>query len=767
MLTIIPPALQSRSCALLLVTMIAGVMLCHGQAQLCAWWIVATSAIIALCLAYSQIDRLSLLGCLLLAGCAGFGWAQWHAQRHLEQRLPAALIAQSVTLRGDIVSIPQSSTFGTRFLLRPEQSIGSWQPEQIQVNVYGKNPPFKAGERWQFQARLKPVHGQINPSSFDLERWFLQQNIAAIANAKQPVKLAGTHWDTVLLLYRSTLLAQIDRQLGNHPYKGIIKALSIGEQSQISPDQWWRFSQTGVIHLVSISGLHITMLAALAGLITLNIWRRIAWLASRFSAPRAALISGVLSASAYCAISGFSIPTQRTFIMLLIFSLALWHRRQIPISVVWLGAMTAVVLIDPFAILSIGFWLSFLCVGTLFWACAQRIGPLLQWQQWLQSQWAATWVSLPLLLVIFGQFPLISPLANAWAIPVVSLLVTPLALIGLFDPSGHTLSWAASLMSWCDLGLQFLLKWPIGGWQHAPPPNAMLPAALLGVLLLLLPAGFAARYLGLALLMPLLAYAPEPLRAGQFRAVALDVGQGLAVLIQTRQHALLFDTGQASNADRVIMPALRHFNVLRLDSLLLSHNDLDHMGGAALLLQRWPVDALIHSLPEHHPLLTPASKRCQAGMRWQWDGVHFELLWPHPDYAIQTDNARSCVLRVNNGRFSILLTADIGKAEEIELLSHGLGHHSVVFAPHHGSKNSSSMPFIHATSPQYAVFSAGFMNRFGHPKAEVLTRYQAQQATSLQTAELGAIHFELTDQLTIHSERLLHPHYWYTSGLPP
>ncbi|WP_348945474.1 DNA internalization-related competence protein ComEC/Rec2 [Chitinibacter sp. FCG-7] len=749
-------------------------MLCQLQHQLVSYWPIVTIALFALPLARLRNPFISRPALALLAACVGFSWAQWQAQQGLSQRVPTTLIGQTVLLRGEIASIPQRTQFGIRFLLHPEAGIGDmhWQPQYIQVSVYGKAPIFKAGQRWQFQARLKPVRGQINPGSFDLERWFLQQNIAATAtSAKNFEALEGSSWRTGILRLRSILLDKIDRDLGDHAYIGVIKALSIGEQSQIGSEQWWRFSQTGVVHLISISGLHVTMLAALAGFLTQLIWRQIPFLLDYTSAYRAGIIAGVLLATLYFIISGCSIPTQRTIAMLAIFAIALWYQRQIPVAVVWLTALSAVVLLDPLAVLSIGFWLSFLTVGILFWACANRISPNPRWQDWLRSQWAATLGSLPLLLVIFGYFPLISPLANAIAIPLVSLLITPLTLIGLFDPSGFILQCAAQLMAYCDLVLQYLLTLPLASWQHPPPPLLMLPTALVGILILLLPAGFPTRLTGLALLIPLLTYQPEKPRHGHFRAVVLDVGQGLAVLVQTQNHALLFDTGYIGNAERVLLPAFRSFNIMQLDTLLLSHNDNDHIGGASLLLQRWPVRHLLHSLPDTHDVFkvgkTTSSRRCQAGLHWQWDGIQFDILWPAHGYTSRNDNGQSCVLRISNAHFAMLIPADIGKTEELELLSHELLTSDILLMPHHGSKSSSSIPFIQASRASYVVASAGFMNRFSHPHPTVIKRYQAENATLLNTAELGAVHFAVTNTITVKAERSIPPHYWYTSASQP
>jgi competence protein ComEC len=759
---------------------VIGVALLQSQAQLLPWWALILGASLSAITLKLKPSVCRISAQIALFSLIGMAWAQWHAQTRLAQRLPVELYGQIADLEGQIVSIAQPTQFGQRFILQPTQAISAlqWWPDQIQITVNDKTKRFQVGDRWRFQAKLRPVRGQVNPSSFDLESWFLQHNIAALATARQFQLLTSQaqtqlDWRVQLEVWRSHLLAKIERQLGEHPYAGIIKALAIGEQSQISSEQWWRFSQTGVTHLVSISGLHITMLASLVAGLTHLIWQGCPRLINLISAPKAAILAGVCAASAYFAISGMAIPSQRTIIMLSIFSIALWHHRKVPISLVWLLAISAVVVVDPFAVLSIGFWLSFLCVGFLLWVCANRVQAISWWRAWLLSQWGISLGLLPLLFAIFGQFPLVSPIANAFAIPLISLLITPLALLGVIEPTGQLLWLAAELMAWCDYALAWCLQLPLATWQHPPPPLWMLPTALIGVLLVLLPVGFAARYLGWLLLCPTLLFRPEPLQTGQFRAVVLDVGQGLAVLVQTQNYALLFDTGTIGNAERVILPSLRHFDLAKLDSLVLSHNDNDHMGGAQILLQRWPIEHVRHSLPSEHSIFQDvsaprSSQNCLAGQYWHKDAVKFQILWPPPDYHPDNDNAKSCVLRISTPQHSLLITADISKREEAMLLARGqLAPSEVLIAPHHGSKSASSQDMINAVSPKYAVFSAGFMNRFGHPRSEVLERYRSAGAQTLITSHSGALHFDFKSPLQINSQRQMAPRYWYTTPHQP
>lgn len=761
---------------------VLGVIALQQQASLPPWWWAAVSACTALLMLRARHWLIQCIAIALLAASVGFAWAHWRAEIRMAQRIPSHLLGETLWVTGYISDLPQASRFGPRFVLTPENPIaGGWQPQRIQVNANDKHGPFLAGERWRLALKLKPIHGSVNPAGFDLESWFLQQNIAAVGSVKSAERineLADAAW---LLRIRAALRERIVHALPDAPYQGVMVALTIGDQGAIPKDQWQRFAQTGITHLISISGLHITLLAALSASVVLFIWRRIPRWAQRFAAQRAALIAGVITALMYSLLAGMAVPTQRTVLMLLVAALCLWRAKPMAISAMWSAALMAVVVFDPFAVLSVGFWLSFLVVGYLIWVGANRIGDVKQWQVWVGTQWAATLASLPILLVVFGQFPLVSPVANAVAIPVVSILVTPLALLGLLDPTGTLLHWAERLFAWVDVVLQWCLSWPMIDLQINTPTMGMLPIAMIGIALLLLPRGIPARWLGWVMLLPLF-FTPKPtLPVNEFTAHVLDVGQGLSVLVQTQNHALLFDTGQAANGERVLLPVLRQAGIHHLDKLILSHNDVDHIGAAPVLLgldggRAISIAEIVHSLPRQTPLLQPLSatpiaqqisqQACQAGQSWQWDGVQFSMLWLRPDYAARDDNAKGCVLRINNAHHSLLIPADIGRLEEGELVAAGLPPTDIVIAPHHGSKSSSSEPFIQALQPKYTVFSAGFLNHFRHPHPDVAARYAAAGSELLRTDQMGAIGFTVGQQIQVQQQRAVAPRYWYTATTP-
>lgn len=748
----------------LVLAYIAAACVVQRQADLLPLWPFCLAGMSLLLLAWFHV-RWRIAWLVLAVFCLGFAYADGRAQLRLADWLPATQEGQVVEVEGYVSDLPQATRFGSRFLFAPERLVttDARLPSRVQVSWYGDKNRVQAGERWRLVLKPKRPHGQVNPGGFDLESWFLQQDIGATATVQYGQKLPGSSSFASLARLRSNLRERIRSALPNAPYSGVIVALTVGDQSSIPPEQWQRFSATGITHLISISGLHITMLAGVSALLVSMVWRRVPRLVGCFGAPRAALLAGLVTALAYCALAGMAVPTQRTLLMLGVSAFCLWRARPVATSAIWVTALFIVVLIDPFAVLSVGFWLSFLTVGALLWMGTNRLGAGPKWQGWLLAQWAATLGSAPILLVVFGQLPLVSPLANAFAIPVVSLVVTPLALAGLLDPTGYLLWLAERLFAATDWLLILCASVPSGLLQFTPPPVWTLLPAALGVILLLAPRGVPGRWLGVVFLLPMFLLRPEPLPFGGYRATVLDVGQGLAVLVETRHSSLLFDTGQVPNGERVALPALRAAGRMQLETLILSHNDNDHVGGAAGLLARWPVVEALHSLPDGMTLLasTKSQRRCVAGEHWQRDGVSFRILWPEANYSGKDDNARSCVLLVDNGSHRLLIPADLGGREEAQLAASGLPQTDIIIAGHHGGKGSSSAALIEAIQPQYAVFSVGYRNQFGHPRADTLERYRAAGTINLRTDQSGAVIFDVGERIDVSVWRETHKRYWY------
>ena len=531
-----------------------------------------------------------------------------------------------------------------------------------------------AGGHWRLTLRLKQAHGSSNPHGFDFEVWALENNVGAVGyvnNKANNVRLAALAdgFNYRIDTWRETVRDKFNATLGNKPYVGVLCALAIGDQSSIPQSQWQVFTRTGVNHLMSISGLHITMLASLSFALTYWLWRRSVRLTLLLPARKAAALVALLVALAYALLSGFAVPAQRTVYMVGAVSAALWLNRNFSLAQILSIALLGVLIPDPWAVLSPGFWLSFGAVAIILYVTANRIGRSHWLVEYGKVQWAMTIGLIPMLLGLFQQVSLVSPIANAFAIPLVSLVVVPLTLLGAVLPLDAPLWLAHSVMGWTMVLLEWLNKLPQAVWtQHAPPPWS-IAAGILGVLWVLLPRGFPARWLGFLLLLPMFTNTPEPPAQDSVRLIIFDVGQGLAVAAQTQHHALLYDTGPdfsdgADSGNRILVPSLRAMGISKLDGLILTHDDTDHTGGAASVMQAMPIAWLSSSLPDGHPLLQQATlstisspaggrgelRRCLDGQSWQWDGVNFEIL--HPDagsYAITRirDNNRGCVLRIS------------------------------------------------------------------------------------------------------------------------
>ncbi len=732
---------------------------------------------------------------LIVAFACGLGFyhAAWQAQQRLAITLPDEWQGRNIEVIGVVAELPRNHEHGQRFSFDVEQTLTAQAnvPKHIYISTYFENQTIPlalhAGERWQLTLRLKQPHGSSNPHGFDFELWALENNVRAVGyvhNAKE--LLAGhpkgnnqrldTRADGLLYrieTWRETVRDKFNATLGNAPYAGVLSALAIGDQSSIPQSQWQVFTRTGVNHLMSISGLHITMLASLGFALTYWLWRRSTRLTLFLPARKAAALVALLVALGYALLSGFGVPAQRTVYMVGAVAVALWLNRNFSLGQILSIALLGVLIPDPWAVMSPGFWLSFGAVALILYVTAYRLKPSHWLVEYGKVQWAMTIGLIPLLLGLFQQVSLVSPIANAFAIPLVSLVVVPLALLGAMLPWDTPLWLAHSVMGWTMGLLEWLNKLPQAVWtQHAPPAWSIV-TGMLGVLWILLPRGFPARWLGFLLLLPMFLNMPEPPAQDSVHLTIFDVGQGLAVAAQTQHHALLYDTGPdfsdgADSGNRILIPSLRAMGIAKLDGLILTHDDTDHTGGAASVIQAIPIDWVSSSLPDGHPLLQlVADKRhCTDGQSWQWDGVAFEIL--HPDAASYAEkniskNNRGCVLRISIGDRHILLTADIEKESEQQLLKEHPDKLSatLLVVPHHGSKTSSTDAFIAAVRPDYAVFTAGYLNRFGHPKQEVVQRYAHSGAELLRSDEDGAILVEMNAKgLQVERYRKTHRHYW-------
>lgn len=729
---------------------------------------------------------------LLLAGLlTGFGWAAWRAEVRLATALNPAWEGQDVQVVGVVVSLPQVFERGTRFEFQVEASepAAATVPERLWLSTYSGRPGYaasaeledeaslrqlKPGERWRLTVRLKRPHGAANPGGFDYEAWLLERNLRATGYVRAspvPERLTDfSFWPPMGGVHRLRLWLRegMARQLGDAPYGGILTALVIGDQQAIDDRLWTIFSRTGTSHLFSISGLHITLIASLLGLLVNRLWRRHGRLCLIWPAQRAAILSGWLAALGYALLAGGGIPAQRTCWMLTVAALAMLSGRRVGVGRILLLALAGVLIPDPWAVLAPGFWLSFAAVAALVWIGQQGGGKVAGWRGWLRefgrTQWAATLATLPILLWVFQQFPLVSPLANLVAIPLVSFVITPLALLGalfIWIPGMPLLELAHWLLAGLMAGLEWGASLPL--WK---PPASELWAPILaglGVFLLLLPRGVPGKAAGAVMLLPLLFWPRLWPETGTLRATVLDVGQGQAVLLETARHSLLYDAGPAYGNDdagrRVVVPFLVGRGITALDMLVVSHKDADHAGGLASIRAALPAGSLVSSIPD-----LEGGSLCAQGQSWEWDGVSFAFLHPEAGRPLQGANGDSCVLRVASPSGRLLLTGDIEAKDELVLLNRDAASLSaeVLLLPHHGSTSSSSLPFVAAVGPELALASAGYRNRFKHPRPEVLERYEGLGTQVWRTDRDGALLLEFAGgRVALQAWRQTGQRYWW------
>ena len=816
-----------------LIGFVAGCVALQMQAVLMPAWQAVVVLWLCLLLAFVARRKPILLSVLLVtsASVAGFGWSDWRAQQRLSVVLSPAWEGKDIIATGVVAELPQVTEDATRFLFQIESSnAGDAVPSRVRLSWYGTRnwggmdeegvepdrragiPDLQPGQRWQLTLRLKRPHSLSNPGGFDGEYAMLADDIRAtgyVRTGKRAQNIALGEAEAGLGIgverWRAAVRRHILAALPDARYATVIVALVVGDQSGIAREDWELFRRTGISHLVSISGLHITMIAGLFAAFWMALWRRsfglARWLRTplplRMSTPRAGAIAAMLAAFGYCLLAGMGVPAQRTLLMLSTVAIARLTDRNVPasLSLCWAAAVVAVV--DPWAVMSAGFWLSFGAVAIIFLAAQMVLdgrrnreaeGWWARYQRGFASstriQFAVTFGLLPLTLLLFQQTSVVSAAANGLAIPVVSFLTTPLALAGaaLPDPLAQpVLTLSEVSFRWLVVWLEWLARPSWSVWVAPVAPAWALLLATGGVALLLVPGAHRAwawRAQGALLLVPMvLARVPVP-PPGEFRMVAFDIGQGAAALVETASHRLLFDTGpryddHADAAARVVTPYLRGHGVEALDTLVVSHEDSDHAGGTETVIEAVPVRTMLASLPRGHALRETAEERdihftdCLAGQVWTWDEVVFEVLHPMrlpAEGERVASNARSCVLRISNGRHAALLTGDIEAPQEAALVAGETPERlmaDILLVPHHGSKTSSSGAFLDAVSPQVAVFQVGYRNRYGHPHRQVWQRYVARDIEWLRTDQTGAVVIETHgDALEVQTARSMRPRYW-------
>jgi competence protein ComEC len=765
---------------------------------------------------------------VVAAGLLGFSYAAVRAQVRLGDALPPAWEARDIVVTGIVDDLPQQSPSGARFAFAVTrvETAGAIVPRRLSLAWFAPrlHPPqpgdaadvadvhtdgsargsvdgpqlpvapfVHAGECWSLVVRLRRPHGNVNPDGFDLEAWLLEHGLRATgyvrespANA-QRCAFAGRFADHVQRT-REAIRARIAQALPDAPYAGVLTALTIGDQRAIPETQWNVFNRTGVTHLVSISGLHVTVFAMLAAACTLVCVRRSTLVTTRIPARKIAAAAGVAFAFGYVQLAGAEVPAVRTLLMLVVAAAGLWIGRPGTASLVWLWSLVVVLVWDPWATLAPGFWLSFGAVGLLLYAGGGRLtvrGPqsfrhraVHALRESAHAQGVVTLGLVPGTLALFQQVSLVSALANALAIPIVTLLIVPIALTAIPLPLDAPWRIAHAILAVLMRYLEWLAASPAAVWiTHAPRGFAVV-VAIAGVAWIFAPRGIPGRAFGIAWLLPMTLIPPPAVPWGGVRVVVLDVGQGLAVFVATARHALVYDTGPRFNdaidaGARIVAPFLRAAGITHLDALVVSHADNDHSGGAGSILRAFPVAWVLSSLAADHPLVAQArgaaqTMRCLAGTRWVWDDVTFTVLHPAAsdyDEPARKSNDLSCVVRVEAANGSVLLTGDIEALTEAQLLKRtpeGL-RSQVLVVPHHGSRTSSTPAFVDAVAPAVAIIAAGYRNRFGHPRSDVLARYRQAGAARPRTDLGGAISVQLAPgaPLTVETERIRRRRYWY------
>ena len=724
---------------------------------------------------------------LLLAGgvaALAFAQAAWRAEWRMTPELHPAWEGRDLVLTGQVDSLPvavtgQGGVPGWRFEFAVE-SVGPTGaalppevPRRLMLLAYD-GPAITAGERWRVTARLKRAHGLANPGGFDAELWLFEQGLRASGVVRGAERLQPAPWWQIDAA-RQRLRAAIHAHVADPGLAGVLAALSLGDQNAIAHADWALLRDTGVAHAFSISGLHVTMFAWLAAAVAGALWRRSGRLCLRVAAPTAARWAGVAAALGYALFSGWGVPAQRTVLMLAAVAGLRALGLRWPWPLVLLGAAVIVTAVDPWALLQPGFWLSFGAVGLLMAAGGEPAeGWRARLKAALRTQAVATAGLAPLSLICFAQLSVVGLLANLLAIPVISFLIAPLALLGGLAPPLWAVAAALTqaLMAW----LRWLTAWPGAVWWLPAAPPWAQALALLGAALVVMRLPWRLRLLGLAMMLPLLWPAVPRPAAGEFELLAPDIGQGNAVLVRTRGHALLFDAGPvyapgADAGERVLLPLLLRLGLRELDVLMLSHRDIDHVGGAAALLRALPARELRSSLEPGHALLRAGATdvRCEAGQGWVWDGVRFDVLHPLPgnyDAGLKP-NDLSCVLRITSvsGRRALLM-GDLEADQERALVRREPDlRAAVLLVPHHGSKTSSSAELLAAVRPGVALVQAGYRSRFGHPAPPVLARYQAAGIGVVDSPSCGAWQW-FSDGAAARCERSQARRYWQDRVAP-
>lgn len=735
----------------------------------------------------SALAGIALAPCFLTAALrppaflvVGALWTLLRADLLLSSEWPAPLESRDVEVVGAVADLPERGERYLKFDLIVDRA--SFEGEAVdfsgRVRLRWYDAPaaaagrLKAGSRWRLRVRLKRPHGYYNPGGFDYEAYLYREGVRATGYVRSAAD--NTRLDRPgrrsLQAVRQVLRDRLEASLDGARFPGMLKALALGDRSAISEAQWQTLRRTGTSHLIAISGLHVGFAAAIGALLGLWAGRLATLINPAVAAPRVAALGGLCLALLYAAVSGFEVPAQRAFVMAAVFLLGVLCRRHVWNLRGLCLALAVVLLLNPAAVHDPGFWLSFSAVAVILAWLANR-EPAARRRRVVEAAALQCLLSLalvPLVAAFFGVASVVSAPANLLAVPVVMFGIVPPSLAsvvllaaGLEAPARLCLDWADGV-----LALLWAVLSRLGDLDHASvllQLEVWQSLVLLGGLLWALSAGSRARVWGIAALAVLLAPGPPGPAPGAFRVTVLDVGQGLSVVVETAHRTLVYDTGPRypggfSLADRVVAPYLRWRSTAGIDTLIVSHGDNDHRGGYEALRAAFPVGRVLSSVAGE----LAGAEYCRSGQRWTWDGVTFEILHPRRENPPHHNNA-SCVLRIESPHGSALLTGDIeSEAEAAVLRASGAALRSdILLVPHQGSRTSSTRGFLDRVAPRWAVVSAGYRNRYGHPHPEVVDRYRARDIPLFNTARSGAVIAAVTREgIEVRGWRELRPRYW-------
>lgn len=681
----------------------------------------------------------------------GFFYSQAFVKVFYSWELPPELIKKSIKVEGYIDSIPKQAPRFTQFEFRTDRFNGDARSIRLKLSWYNTAPSLTAGDKCVFAVRLKPSHGLKNPGSFDFEKYLKSNNIPAtgyVIDKENPICEKSFSWHYYLLRIRQKIQGTISQAIKIDNTAGLISALTVGSRTEMSADQWKTLQNTGTSHLMAISGLHVAFIAGLIYFVVNFAWRLFPWALRKFPAQKAGALISMIAAIIYGLLAGFSLPTQRAVLMIVVLIGFEFFNKSTNVTQRLLWAAAIILVFQPLAISQASFWLSFAAVA---WICFGVIGyqKTAKWRLWLRVQWVCFLGLLPITLLYFQKISLVTFIANGIAIPWVGFVIVPLCFIASLLMAFHV---TLAKLLFNLIGYLFWPLWKIlvylGNWHFAVwHQNILNPfifiLCMLAVILLLAPRGWPGRALGIIFALPLFFYFPEKPAKGDVWLTVLDVGQGLASVIQTEHHSLVYDAGPKSyggfdSGESVVLPFLRRNRINDLDMMIISHGDNDHSGGAKAILTALPTRELLSSDPQK--LAGFSAKNCVEGQEWSWDGVQFKMLNPPKNEAYLRNNS-SCVLQIRAHDKVLLLPGDIEKEGEARLVAHYSDRlkAELMIAPHHGSKTSSTEAFLEAVKPEYIIAANGFYNAFRFPSREILARYAAFHVKLFDTATEGAI----------------------------